>query len=292
MTIAFTQRLDNAACNNRSLLCVGLDPWTPSMPISDIAAFNRAIIDATADLVCAFKPNYAFYEAAGLDGLRALQQTIEAVPNNIPVILDVKRGDLGNTASAYARAAFEVWRADAVTVNPYQGRDSLQPFLDYDDRGVFILARTSNPGASDFQELRLAPRQPSALRRRTPAARRPHRSLALYERVAQAAQQWNDAGNIGLVVGATAPRELSRVRAHCPRMPILIPGVGAQGGDLEAAVRNGADANGRRAVVSASRSVLYASQGPDFAQAARAEALRLRNTINAELNQMGKEWTT
>ncbi len=277
---AFADKLDSAAEANRSLLCVGLDPWPPSMPITSIAAFNRAVIEATSDLVCAFKPNFAFYEAEGMDGLRALQETIDAVPDGLPVILDAKRGDLGNTAAAYAKAAFEAWGADAVTVNPYQGRDSLQPFLDYADRGVFILTRTSNPGARDFQELNLASNPQSG----SPSP--------LYERVAQAAQQWNAAGNVGVVVGATAPRELARVRALCPQMPILVPGIGAQGGDLEESVRNGADSAGRRVVISASRSVLYASRGADFADAARAEALRLRGAINDELDRMGKGWTT
>ncbi len=273
---SFVERLDSAMTRNRSLLCVGLDPWPPSMPIDDIAAFNRAIIDATADLVCAYKPNFAFYEAEGIAGLEALRQTIEAAPDGVPVLLDAKRGDLGNTAIAYAKAAFEVWGADAVTVNPYQGRDALQPFLDYADRGVFILTRTSNPGSAEFQDRRV----------RGPAGERP-----LYEEVAGQACAWNDNGNVGLVVGATVPEELARVRSIAGSMPVLVPGVGAQGGDLEASVRNGTDANGRRALISASRSVLYASSGRDFADAARAEALRLRDAINAELDRMERGWT-
>ncbi len=273
---SFVERLDAAMTRNRSLLCVGLDPWPSSMPIDDIAAFNRAIIDATADLVCAYKPNFAFYEAEGIAGLEALRQTIEAAPDGVPMLLDAKRGDLGNTAIAYAKAAFEVWGADAVTVNPYQGRDALQPFLDYADRGVFILARTSNPGSAEFQDLRV----------RGPVGERP-----LHEEVAGQACAWNDNGNVGLVVGATVPEELARVRSIAGSMPVLVPGVGAQGGDLEASVRNGTDANGRRALISASRSVLYASSGRDFADAARAEALRLRDAINAELDRMEKGWT-
>ncbi len=272
----FSQRLDAAAERNRSLLCVGLDPWRPSMPIADIAAFNRAIIEATSDLVCAYKPQWAFYESEGIAGLRALEATIEAVPNGVPVILDAKRGDLGNTSVAYAKAAFEIWGADAVTVNPYLGRDSLQPFLDYADKGVFVLTRTSNPGGADFQELAV---------RSADGEERP-----LYEEVARQAVSWNERGNVGLVAGATAPEELARVRAAAGAMPILIPGIGAQGGDLESAARNGADANGRRAIITASRSVLYASSGPDFAEAARAEAARLRGAINAELERMGKQW--
>ena len=273
---AFIEQLDNTARANHSLLCVGLDPWRPFMPVDDIAAFNRAIVDATADLVCAFKPNYAFHEAEGFDGLRALQLTIEAVPDGVPVILDAKRGDFGHSATAYAKAVFDFWQANAVTVNPYQGRDAMQPFLDYADRGVFVLARTSNPGSAEFQDLHV----------RSNGTEGP-----LYEEVARQAVAWNDNGNVGLVVGATAPDQLARVRSIAGSMPILVPGIGAQGGDLEASVRNGADANGRRVLISASRSVLYASRGEDFAEAARAEALRLRGAINAELERMGKGWT-
>ena len=269
----FIEQLDAAATRNRSLLCVGLDPWRPSLPTEDIAEFNSAIIAATSDLVCAYKPQWAFYEAEGFAGLEALQQTIAAVPDGIPVILDVKRGDLGSTSTAYAKAAFEVWGAGAVTVSPYMGRDSIQPFLDYADRGVFVLVRTSNPGATEFQSLGV------------------DGGLPLYEYVASQARRWNESGNVGLVVGATAPEELARVRGIAGDMPLLIPGIGAQGGDLESSVRNGTDAHGRRAIISASRSVIYASQGADFADAARAEAMRLRDAINAELDRMGKGWS-
>ncbi len=273
----FIDRLDDAARANRSLLGINLDPWGPSMPIDDIAAFNRAIIDATHDLVCVYKPNSAFYEAAGLDGLRALQDTVEAAhAHGIPVILDAKRGDIANSSVAYAKAAFEVWGADAVTVSPYMGGDSLEPFLAYEDRGVFVLTRTSNPGAADIEELTV----------QTPGGPRP-----LYEQVAIAAAGWDARGNVGLVVGATAPDELARVRALAPGMPILVPGVGTQGGDIAASVRNGVDANGRRAVIAVGRQVLYASKGADYAQAARAEAERLRDAINAELDAMGKGWS-
>ena len=273
----FIDRLDDAARANRSLLGLNLDPWGPSMPIDDIAAFNRAIIDATHDLVCVYKPNSAFYEASGIDGLRALQDTVEAAhAKNIPVILDAKRGDIANSSVAYAKAAFEVWGADALTVSPYMGGDSLEPFLAYEDRGVFVLTRTSNPGAADIEELIV----------QSPDGPRP-----LYEQVAIAAAGWNTRGNIGLVVGATAPDELARVRSLAPDMPILVPGVGAQGGDLAASVRNGVDANGRRVVIAVGRQVLYASKGTGYAQAARAEAERLRDRINAELDAMGVAWS-
>ncbi len=270
----FIDRLDDAARRNKSLLCVGLDPWLPSMPIDDITAFNKAIIEATSDLVCAYKPNYAFYEAEGINGLKALEATIAAIRDKgVPVILDAKRGDIGSTATAYAKAVFEAWGADAVTVNPYMGGDTLEPFLAYGDRGTLVLTRTSNSGAKDFEELNVG------------SEGRP-----LYEHVTKRVQEWNTARNAGLVVGATAPSELKRVRAIAPDMPILIPGIGTQGGDLEASVRNGVDARGLRAIVNASRSVIYASKGADFAEAARQAAEKLRGDINAELGRMGHEW--
>jgi orotidine-5'-phosphate decarboxylase len=270
----FIERLDAAARRNQSLLCVGLDPWLPSMPMFDIPAFNRAIIDATHDLVCAFKPNYAFYEAEGLSGLLALEATIKAIKDKGGlVILDAKRGDIGSTATAYAKAAFEAWDADAVTVNPYMGGDTLEPFLAYEDRGTLVLTRTSNPGGKDFEELNVG------------TEGRP-----LYEVVTKRAQEWNTASNIGLVVGATAPSELKRVRELAPDMPILIPGIGAQGGDLEASVRSGVNAEGLRVMISASRGIIYASKDADYAEAARKAAAAIREGINAELGRLGHQW--
>lgn len=270
----FIERLDDAARKNQSLLCVGLDPWLPAMPISDIAAFNRIIIDATSDLVCAYKPNYAFYEAEGLSGLLALDATIKAIRDKgCVIILDAKRGDIGSTAMAYAKAAFEVWDADAVTVNPYMGGDTLEPFLAYEDRATLVLTRTSNPGGADFEDLSVGTE-----------------GWPLYEHVAKRAQEWNTKQNVGLVVGSTAPGELKRVRALAPEMPILIPGIGTQGGDLEASTHNGVNDNGLRMMLSASRGVIYASTETDFAEAARSAALKLRDDINAELSRMGHEW--
>lgn len=261
----FVQKLRQAMQNHNSLLCVGLDPEPARMPISDTFEFNRAIIDATADLVCAYKPNIAFYEAQGIEGLRALERTIAHIPSDIPVIGDAKRGDIGNTALAYARALFEVLGFDAVTVNPYLGRDSLEPFLAYAERGIFILCRTSNPGAADFQDL---------------LCQEGDQSIPLFEVVAKRAREWNDRGNVGLVVGATFPEELKQVRELCPDMPILIPGVGPQGGDLERAVRYGMDSHGEGAIITSSRQVIYASGGDDFANAARGAAQALRDEIN------------
>ncbi len=255
------ERLQTAARKNNSLLCVGLDPRPDRIPaqhqLADdpVLAFNRAIIEATADRVCAYKPNFAFYEAMGPAGLETLRQTIRAVPPEIPVILDAKRNDIGSTAQAYAQAAFEVWGAGAVTVNPYLGGDSLTPFLAYEDRGVFLLCHTSNAGATDLQTLWTEGRP-------------------LYEAVAELATRWNRAGNLGLVVGATFPDALRRVRAIAPTMPILLPGIGAQGGDLTDALAAGLTADGDGLIVNASRSVIFADDP-------RAAATALRDDINA-----------
>lgn len=252
--MTFFDRLAEAAKRNNSLLCVGLDPRSERLaPGQDLYDFNRRIVDATADLVCAFKPNFAFYEAAGPAGLDALQHTVAYVHETarVPVILDAKRGDIGSTAQAYARAAFEVWGADALTVNPYLGSDSVAPFTAYCDRGAFVLCHTSNPGAVDFQTL--------------PVQGRP-----LYEVVAEKAAAWGT----GLVVGATYPAALAAVRALAPEAWILLPGVGAQGGDLEAALAAGLRADGLGVVVNSSRGIIYAEDP-------RQAALELRARIEA-----------
>ncbi len=260
----FTDKLLNISRQNRSLLCIGLDPDPELMPGVDVLQFNKAIIDATRDLVCAYKPNLAFYEALGTAGFAILEKTIKYVPGDIPVIGDAKRGDIGNTARAYAKALFSVFGFDAATVNPYLGFDSIEPFVSYQDKGVFILCRTSNKGAVDFQDLNTDGRP-------------------LYETVAHKAKEWNTYGNVGLVVGATYPEELKRVRSICPEMCLLIPGVGAQGGDLASAVNYGVDARGEKAIINVSRQVLYASREEDFARAARAAAEKLRKEINFHL---------
>jgi orotidine-5'-phosphate decarboxylase len=258
----FVKQLRDASIRNRSLLCVGLDPDPAKLPTKDVFEFNKAIIDATSDLVCAYKPNLAFYEAMGLKGLGILRKTVEYIPGNIPVIGDAKRGDIGNTAAAYAKALFEYYKFDAVTVNPYLGYDSIEPFLSYEGKGVFIVCRTSNKSASDFQDLV------------------DNYGMKFYQSVALRANDWNTAGSIGLVVGATYPEELKQIRKICPDLPILIPGIGAQGGDLELSVKYGTDKNSQKAVIVAARQVLYASKGPDYAKAARAVAMELRDNIN------------
>lgn len=266
----FLQKLLDVSRRNHSLVCVGLDPDPKHLPVADVFTFNKAIIDATADLVCAYKPNLAFYEALGLQGWEALKRTAEYIPRAIPIIGDAKRGDVGNTAQAYARALFDFFGFDAVTVNPYLGSDSVAPFLEYQDKGVFVLCRTSNPGAADFQDLTLGEE---------------HRPL--YELVAEWARERNRDGNVGLVVGATYPEELNRVRRLCPGMVLLIPGVGAQGGDLDLAVRYGVDSQGERAIINSSRQILYASAGKDFAVAARKAAIELQYSINKARGSSG-----
>jgi orotidine-5'-phosphate decarboxylase len=266
----FIDKLLNISRKNESLLCIGLDPNPDLMPRVDILAFNKAIIDSTHDLVCAYKPNLAFYEALGIKGLTALQKTIEYIPADIPIIGDAKRGDIGNTAKAYAKALFSTFGFDAATVNPYLGFDSIEPFISYQDKGVFILCRTSNRGASDFQDLRCTT------------------GPLLYEAVAQKAREWNVHGNIGLVVGATYPQELKSIRSICAEMPLLIPGIGAQGGDLSLAVSYGVDAKGEKAIINVSRQVLYASKEKDFAQAAKNTAEKIRSQINSYLFSIKK----
>lgn len=266
----FIEKLERAWDVNGSLVCVGLDPEIERFPPqvvdqpSPIFQFNKAIIDATADLVCAYKPQFAHY--AAYEAEDQLERTIDYIHRTypgIPVILDSKRGDVGNTAERYAIEAFERYHADAVTVSPYLGGDSMEPFLKYEDKGVIILCRTSNPGAGDLQDLEVGGRR-------------------VFHIVADlAARRWNARGNCALVVGATYPRELAEVREIVGNMPFLVPGVGAQGGDVAQAVQSGQTAAGTGLVISSSRSILYASSGEDFVSAAREATLKLRDQINA-----------
>jgi len=261
----FTDSLAAATARNASMLCVGLDPEPAKFPgawandPARIFDFCAAIVDATQDLVCAFKPQIAYFAAQRAeDQLERLLAHMRRVAPGVPVILDAKRGDIGSTAEQYAREAFERYQADAVTLSPYLGLDSIEPYMRYDGRGLILLCRTSNPGGADLQAQELAGGE------------------LLYEHIAElAAGPWNRGGQIGLVVGATYPQEIQRVREIAPTLPLLIPGIGAQGGDAEATVRAGWRADGP-IVVSSSRAVLYASAGDDFAAAARrvAEATR------------------
>jgi orotidine-5'-phosphate decarboxylase len=267
----FLEKLAGAIEKNRSLLCVGLDPEPAKMPEGiGVFEFNKAIIDATAGLVCAYKPNIAFYEATGGEGLDALKRTRDYIPADIPVIVDAKRSDIGNTAKAYARSLFDYYKFDAATVNPYLGYDSLEPFIRYRERGLFVLCRTTNQGATDFQSLSF----------RTEGSAR-----MLFEIVAEKVNEWNKHGNLGLVVGATYPEELRLMRSRYPEMPFLIPGVGAQGGELSRVVEGGVDTGRKRTIINSSRQIIYASRGEDFAVAAGRAAGELRDKINEYLEK-------
>jgi len=262
-TQSFTDKLLACAERNDSWLCVGLDPAMDKLPSgfrrepTEILRFNRAIIDATSDLVCAYKPNAAFYECLGREGWDTLKGTIDAIPSHIPVILDAKRGDIGNTAAMYAKSVYEELNADAATVSPFLGTDSLEPFLKYADRGVIVLCLTSNPGARDFQV-----------------------KNNLHIQIAERSNEWaKKNGNVALVVGATQADQLSAIRAICPDRLFLVPGIGAQGGSLEETIRAGAGRSGLRLIINASRGVIQAGSGPDFADASRVEAKRLRDEI-------------
>lgn len=264
----FRQKLIAASIRNESLLCVGLDPVIEKLPAAmltetdPVLRFCSEIIEATSDLVCAYKPNFAFFGALGESGWRTLETTLERIPSHIPVILDAKVGDIGNTAQQYACMFFERLGADALTVNPYMGHDAVEPFLAYGDRGVFLLCLTSNPGSADFQTLRVDDEM-------------------LYHSVARRAVDWDqDTGNCGLVVGATKAETLMEVRQLAPEFPLLVPGVGPQGGDLEAVVANGQDAAGGGLVINASRSIMYASSDTDFGTAARSAAATMQADIN------------
>ena len=275
----FTERLRAASEAANSLLCVGLDPDPARIPLPSVTEFNRAIVSATADLVCAFKPNLAFYEALGLPGWNALEKTVRHIRDVAPhsiIIGDGKRGDIDSSAAAYATAMFDVWGFDCVTVNPWGGMDTVEPWLTNPEKGVFIWCRGSNRGAADLQDLAV-----SGVGNLT---------QPVYLRLARRSQQRASQGNLGLVVGATAPQQLAEVRRICPDLPLLIPGIGAQGGDLADSVRCGVDSHGRLAVINASRSVIYASSGADYASAARHAASRLRDEINSTLDSMGLGW--
>jgi len=291
--IDFAATLDAAVTRHDSLVCVGLDPDQSRMPVSawdprdatgSLVRFNAAIIEATADLVCAYKPNLGFYLAFGLDGLAALVETRRLIPADIPVILDCKVGDIGSTAAAYARGYFDAWEFDAITVNPYLGEDSLAPFLAYPGRGVIVVCKTSNPGSGDLQDLPISTESGDSGRTRTTgdAAGSENGTEPLYLTLARRVAAWGDRypATPGLVVGATYPADLARVRAVAPDVPILLPGVGAQAGDLEAAVRAGLDTRGRGLLVSASRSITYAGDDADFAERAREMTMALRDAVN------------
>jgi len=276
--MTFLEQLQGAERQNGSLLCVGLDPEPGKFPASmkgdasKIYDFCAQIVDATADLAISFKPQIAYFAAHRAENqLEKLMAHMRRIAPHVPVILDAKRGDIGATAEQYALEAFERYGADAVTLSPFMGFDSVQPYLKHHGKGAFLLCRTSNPGGDDLQNQRLASVEGQPL---------------LYEHIAKLAQgPWNVNGQLGLVVGATYPAEIERVRSLAPTLPLLIPGVGAQGGDAVATIKAGyRQSNGATTgavIVSSSRAILYASTGDDFAQAARQEAMRTRDLLKA-----------
>ncbi len=260
--------LQKIQTKNKSYICLGLDLDPKKMPgeygntMKGMFEFTHRIIDATADLVCAYKPNLAFYESLGHEGLSLLKLIVQRVPEGIPVILDAKRGDIGNTAAQYAISLYEKLGAHWVTLSPYMGYDSIRPFLEYKDKGVFVLCLTSEPGCKDFQYLKVEGGKP------------------LYEVVAEKVAYWNKEENCGLVVAATSPDQIHQIRHIAGEMPLLIPGVGAQGGSLEHAAKDGSADFTKPVIINVSRSVLYASQEMDFAQRARTEIAKLTGQIN------------
>lgn len=268
--MTFTEMLEARWQGADTLLCVGLDPNPSRFPaeLADrpdaILAFCREIVDATADLVCAFKPQIAYFASCGAeDQLEELITYIHEKHPEVPVILDAKRGDIGSTAEHYAREAFERYKADCVTLSPFMGFDTIKPYLAYEGKGAFVLCRTSNKGGDDFQMFTVDGER-------------------LFERIARlASSEWNLSGQLGLVTGATYPAEIASVRRLAPTLPLLVPGIGAQGGDVEACVKAGIDAKKGGMVINSGRAILYASQGEDWREAARAAAVATRDAINA-----------
>lgn len=265
----FREKLHDIVHKNNSLLCVGLDIDKEKMPKflfetskDPFFVFNKSIIDATKDLVCAYKLNMAFYEVLGRDGFALLDKTVQHIPENVVIILDGKRNDIGNTAHKYAKSLFETFCADAVTVNPYLGKDGVTPFLEYKDKCTFILCRTSNPSAADVQDLTVP-------------------KIPLYQQIARKIKEWNVYDNCGAVVGATYPDELKIIRDILgDEIPLLIPGIGKQGGDIVRSVKNGTNNKGEMAIINSSRGIIYAGHDKDFAEKSRNKALFLRDEIN------------
>jgi orotidine-5'-phosphate decarboxylase len=278
-SLSYREKLRKAQKTNDSWVCVGLDPDPARMPdlpelngTNGLATFCSTIVEATHDAVCAFKPNLAFFLAYGPAGLAALEAVLESIPAHIPVLLDAKCGDIGNTQVRYGQAAFGTWGMDAMTVSPYVGQDAVLPLLEaYPGVGLYVLARTSNSGAQRFQD-------------------HPGDGFMLYQNVVEAVRGWQleaEQSTLGLVVGATYPGELESIREAAPELPFLIPGIGAQGGNLEAAARYGATQDGLGPLISASRSILYASGRADYAQAARQAVLAMREAINTAQQEAG-----
>lgn len=265
--MTFVEKIKNSQRKNNSLLCIGLDTDLKKIPVflknsnNPILEFNKRIIESTKDIVSAYKINLAFYEALGKNGWEILEKTLEIIPKDILTIADAKRADIGNTSELYAKAFFETLSFDSITVNPYLGYDSIKPFLNYKEKGVFILVLTSNNSSKDFQYLQFE-------------------GKPLYQKVLEKVIQWNENLNCAIVVGATHPDELKLIRQLAPTLPFLIPGIGAQGGDLEATIKYGCDANGELALINISRAIIYASTDLDFDEKAREAAIKYNHDIN------------
>jgi orotidine-5'-phosphate decarboxylase len=275
--MSMVSKLNDSIIKSKSYLCIGLDPHPNEMFVENVFDFNKQIIDVTHDLVAAYKPQFAFYEALGIFGLQALKETISYIRNvnpNIIIIGDAKRGDIGSTAKAYAHSLFEFWDVDIATVNPYMGMDTLLPYLEYNDRGIFVVCRTSNSGSGELQNLVVFDDE----------------KKKLFEFVADLTFGISDGSNVGLVVGATYPEDVKIIREKHPQVPILIPGVGAQGGDLHACVKGAVDSMGKGFLINASRSIIFATKNPvDYPNITRKRALELRNAINESLQKLEGE---
>ena len=274
----FSEKLKYSSELNKSLLCVGLDPDPSSAAISDMLQFNKAIINATKDIVCAYKPNLAFFDALGTDGLIVLKATIEHIRDvapNVVVIGDAKRGDIASTNKVHAKAMFDFLGFDAITVNAYAGLQALAPFVEYADRGIFIWCRSSNNdiGVQDVKVMS------------------GNGQISMFLWLANRISDWDRYGNVGIIAGATYPGDIALIRKICPEMPFLVPGVGAQEGELKRAVLSGMDRFGRNIIMSSSRGVLYASSSrSDYSELARSKAIEIRNNINSILEDEGKNW--
>ncbi len=276
----YLARLDLSMRETRSLICVGLDPVISKLPITDITKFNCEIINSTADHACAYKPNLAFYESIGIEGLRYLEATVEHIRRRAPnavIIGDGKRGDIASTSEAYSKAMFDRWGFDATTVNAYGGMESLEPFFQYEDKGVYIWCRSSNPGAVEFQDLFVK--------------RGNNKPVKLFEHIALSSTRWESKAMIGLVAGAPYPGELQGLRKIAPNTPILAPGIGAQGGDLKSVIKHGIDQSGRGLMINSSRSILYPSHSANgYGSAANMAVIKLKDDINKLLCENGFEW--
>ena len=277
--MGFNNKLAAASTKNKSLISIGLDPDPKLMLFDDIFTFNKSIIDATKNNVCAYKPNLAFYEAEGINGLNALNATVQyirTVAPDIPIIGDAKRGDIDSTNGFYAKAMFEFWDFDAITINAFSGLKSIEPFTENPEKSIFVWCRASNDGAEELQDVIVS---------------NPQNEVPYFQLLAELANQANRNNNVGLVVGANSPKQLSKVRSICPGMPILIPGIGAQGGDLKSSIEAGLDAKHHNIVINSSRGIIYSPNSiKNFNKEIAIATKELNSLINDSLKQLGRAW--